>query len=352
VRRFTSAQAPAHRVSVACSGMAPVQGGESTVWTPASLAAPALEANREDPATASAEVPPHRGFSRALLVTARPKQWIKNALVIAAPGAAGALGHDDVPGRVLAACLAFCLISAGIYALNDCRDAEEDRRHPRKRTRPVAAGQLTVRDALVAGVAWLACGILACFLISPLLGLVGLGYVALTLSYTVLWRRVVVMDVVAVGGGFVLRALAGGVAAPVTLSRWFVLVVSAAALFIAFGKRHAELRRVRGGRAEATPGRRVLRGYSERGLRLLLAASCGCALFAYWVWAMALPDVDGVPWRMLTALPFTACLLRYASLVAAGEGEAPEDTVLRDPVLVLAGSVWLVLFGLTVHATG
>ncbi|MDQ6836499.1 MAG: decaprenyl-phosphate phosphoribosyltransferase [Actinomycetota bacterium] len=293
-----------------------------------------------------------RGRLTAALVTARPRQWIKNALVIAAPGAAGALGHNGVPARVAAAFVAFCLISAGIYALNDCRDAAEDRLHPRKRFRPVAAGELSRRDASALGVAWLVLGLGLCFAIRPLLGAVGLGYVALTLSYTLVWRHVLLLDIVVVAAGFVLRALAGGVAAPVTLSRWFVLVVTAAALCVAAGKRHGELLRIERQGPGHAQGRRVMQGYSQGGLRLLLAGSGGCALFAYWVWAFALPDVDGVPWRPLTAIPFTVCLLRYGARVRGGGGEAPEEMVLTDRVMLLGGLVWVLLFAFSVHATG
>jgi decaprenyl-phosphate phosphoribosyltransferase len=299
------------------------------------------------------KVRPRRGRARAALVTARPLQWIKNALVIAAPGAAGALGHDDVPLRVGLAFIAFCLISAGIYALNDSRDVAEDRFHPRKRYRPVAAGELSLRDAVLLGTGLLIAGLILCFSIRPLLGIVGLAYVVLTLSYTLLWRRILVLDIVAVAGGFVLRALAGGVAAPVTLSRWFVLVVTFAALFVAAGKRWAELLRTSREATGPRPGgRRVLRRYSPGGLRLLLAGSGGCALFAYTVWAFELPDVDGVPWRLLTVIPFTACLIRYGVLVGNGAGEAPEEILLSDRLLALSGGAWLLLFALSVHAAG
>lgn len=123
--------------------------------------------------------------------------------MIAAPGAAGALGHDDVPVRVGLACLAFCLLSAGIYAINDSRDAAEDRRHPRKRFRPVAAAELDPREAVLLGSGWLLAGLILCVSIRPLLGLVGAGYVLLTLSYTLVWRHVVLLDIAAVAGGFV-----------------------------------------------------------------------------------------------------------------------------------------------------
>src|ERR1700751_309417 len=101
----------------------------------------------------AADVRPVRTPAHAMLAIARPHQWVKNALVVAAAGAAGALGHDDVPGRVLLACAAFCMLASGIYAINDVRDAAEDRRHPRKRFRPVAAGELDSRVATVLGVA-------------------------------------------------------------------------------------------------------------------------------------------------------------------------------------------------------
>jgi decaprenyl-phosphate phosphoribosyltransferase len=287
-----------------------------------------------------------RGRLRASLVTARPRQWIKNALVIAAAGAAGALGHDDVPGRVLVAGGAFCLLASGIYCLNDVRDAAEDRLHPRKRNRPVAAGELTAVGATTLGVALIAMGLATCAVITPLLLVVGVGYLAVTVSYTWIWRRIVYLDVVAIASGFVLRAIAGGVAAPVELSRWFVLVVTFAALFLAAGKRYAEqLRADASGRAR----RRVLERYSLRRLRVLLAVSGVGAIVAYWFWAFGMPTVGGVPWRPLTAFPFCLTFLRYAHIVRVGGGEAPEEALVGDWVLLASAAGWLILFALSVH---
>ena len=301
-------------------------------------------------ATTPAPVPvaPRRGRLHAAIVTARPRQWVKNALVIAAAGAAGALGHDDVPVRVGLACLAFCLLASGVYAINDVRDAEEDRRHPRKRRRPVAAGELDPRAAVVLGTALMLIGIAVCVAVRPLLGVVGAGYLALTLSYTALWRRIVVLDIVAIAAGFVLRAIAGGVAAPVMLSRWFMLVVTFSAILIAAGKRHAELTRPTA--SDDASKRRVLRFYTAPRLRLILYGSAAGALFSYCVWAFQLPTVDGIPWRPLTIIPFAACLVRYGTRVRSGEGEAPEELLLRDRWLQLAGLAWLIVFALGVHA--
>ncbi len=129
--------------------------------------------------------------------------------------------------------------------------------------------------------------------------------------------------------GFVLRAVAGGVAAPVGLSRWFVLVVTCAAVFVAAGKRLAELSRASGPR-RARPAA-CCATTARRDCAQVLASAGAGALFAYCVWAFQLPDVGGIPWRPLTVIPFTVCLLRYGALVQAGVGEAPEEVLTRRP---------------------
>ncbi len=300
-------------------------------------------------AAAALPLAPRRRPLHAAVVTVRPRQWIKNLLVVAAAGAAGALGHDDVPFRVGLACLAFCLLSAGTYAVNDVRDMHEDRTHPRKRTRPVAAGELAPAAALRFGVLLMIAGVALCAAVRPLLAVVGAGYLALTLSYAVLWRRIVILDIVAIAGGFVLRAVAGGVAAPVTLSRWFIVVITCAALLVAAGKRYAELNRAT---AEAAAKRRVLHFYTPRRLRMILAGAGAGALFAYGVWAFELPTVHGIPWRPLTIIPFALALLRYGQLVLSGHGEAPEDLVLRDRWLAVAAVSWLIVFTIGVQVAG
>lgn len=282
-----------------------------------------------------------------LVALARPRQWMKNLLVLAAAGAADALGHDDVLGRVLAATAAFCLISAGIYAINDVRDHREDRGHPRKRLRPVAARELTPRAATLAGIVWLAAGLAVCIAISPWLLFAACGYIALTVSYTLLWRAVPVVELAALAGGFVLRALAGGAAGPTPLSVWFLLVVSFGAVFAATGKRLGELVRAA---ALGDPMRRVLRRYSPLGLRAVLALSGLGAICAYAAWALAGPSPGDLPWRALTFVPFVTSLARYGRLAARGAAETPEQVVLTDRALSLSVAAWIVLFGLSVNA--
>lgn len=284
----------------------------------------------------------------AAVVTMRPRQWTKNALVVAAAGAAGALGRPDVAVRVVLTLVAFCLLAGGVYAVNDVRDAAEDRGHARKRHRPVAAGELDPHTATLLGGSLMLAGLCVCALVRPLLAVVGAGYLALALTYTLIWRRMVVVDLVAIAGGFVLRAVAGGVAADVMLSRRFLLVITCAAMFVAAGKRRAELRWTVG----SVRGRSVLALYSETQLSLILWASAAGALVSYAAWALQRPDSGGFPWRPATLVPFAACLLRYATLLWHGEGEAPEELLTADRRLQLAALAWLVLFSIGVHGPG
>jgi decaprenyl-phosphate phosphoribosyltransferase len=149
-----------------------------------------------------------------------------------------------------------------------------------------------------------------------------------------------VVDIVAIAGGFVLRAVAGGAASGVPLSRWFLLVVCGGALFVAAAKRYGELRR-------EDARRRVLDSYTPALLHAILLGGAAITMIAYLAWAF---QPAPAAWRALTSVPFAACLLRYGGLVRAGAGESPEDVLLADRPLQLAGLTWLALFALEVHA--
>src|SRR5579885_3327977 len=173
-----------------------------------------------------------------LVRTARPRQWVKNLLVFAAPGAAGLLTQGPTLERAGLAFLVFCLAASGTYFLNDTMDREADRRHPVNRHRPVAAGVVPASLAMSVAVTLLSG--------SVLLALVGLGaptagcvalYVAINVAYNVRLRHEPVLDLAAVASGFVLRAIVGGLATSVHLSEWFLVVTSFASLFIVAGKR-------------------------------------------------------------------------------------------------------------------
>ena len=280
-----------------------------------------------------------------VLRACRPRQWVKNALVVVAPAAAGVLDRPSVMARVGAALLAFSLLSSATYLVNDVRDRDQDRLHPRKRRRPIAAGELSVHGALRIAALLAALGLAAAVALGAVFAAVALVYLALTTSYSLLWRRVAFMDMLAIAAGFVVRAIAGGVAAGVPLSRSFLLVTSACAMFIVIGKRYAELAEA-GARARARP---TLRRYSGPLLRRLLLGSAIVGSVAYARWAFSRPDFG--PWFELSMVPFVIWLGRYGMMLGAGAGQAPEDLILRDRMLLALSAIWAVLFVGGVYGT-
>jgi decaprenyl-phosphate phosphoribosyltransferase len=181
-------------------------------------------------------------------------------------------------------------------------------------------------------------GLALAAVIRPELALVGCGYLALTASYSLWLRRVIVVDIAAIAAGFVLRAAAGGVAAGVPLSRWFLVVTTCGAVFVVAGKRHAELF----GRAGDGGTRGTLRRYSERTLRILLALAATGMLAGYAIWAFRRPEIG--PWYEVGAIPVVLWLARYWTLVLRGAGEAPEELILRDRALLALTLAWTGLF--------
>ncbi len=287
-----------------------------------------------------------------LVALVRPRQWVKNALVVAAPLAGGVLFQPDVLRATAVAFVAFCLAASAVYVANDILDAEADRAHPRKCQRPIAAG--TVRPPTA--IAWAAaftvgaiCLPLLLELAAPSnsggirLALIIGGYLILQLNYSVWLKHQPVLDIAAVAGGFLLRAIAGGTASGIPISNSFLTVVSFGALFVVVGKRFAELESHDHG--EGTT-RGVLQHYTPSYLRLLLAVSIAATLVAYTMWAFEIDNgrVGAAPFAAMSAIPFTLAILRYARDVDTAGGEAPEHAVFADPTLVALGLAWLLLF--------
>jgi decaprenyl-phosphate phosphoribosyltransferase len=273
-----------------------------------------------------------------LLRACRPRQWSKNLLVFAAPAAAGWIDRPAVAAEAAGALAVLCMVSSATYLVNDVRDREQDRLDPRKRRRPVAAGELSVPAALWTAGLLAGVGIALATVIAPGLGLLACGYLALTASYSLWLRRVVVLDILVVAAGFVIRALAGGVATDTYLSRWFVIVTACCAVFLVTAKRYAELR----AHAGFAPARATLRRYSLGRLRLTLALSAAGAAVAYASWAFTRPA--HVAWYALSIVPLLLWLARYARLIGMGGGQAPEELILRDRILLALGVAWSLLF--------
>lgn len=269
----------------------------------------------------------------------RCHQWVKNLLVLAAPAAADALGHTVVAGRAALAFVIFCLLSSAIYVLNDIVDLDEDRRHPVKRNRPIAAGQIAIPEALVAAGGCLLVALISAALVDIRLLLIALAYAGLNLAYTSWARGVPILDIAAVAGCFLLRALAGGAATGVHISTWFVVVVVMAALLVATGKRYADVLDPKARRSRA-----VLRRYDPQILRRIGLAAGGGALVAYILWAVVGGHTDVPALRELSLLPFAGGLLRYMKLAADGQGGSPEILFLQDRQIQLCAVMWIMLF--------
>ena len=284
---------------------------------------------------------------RALLRALRPKQWAKNVLVAAAPAAAGVLSHGDVVGKVALAFVSFCLVSSATYLLNDVRDLESDRLHPTKRHRPIAAAQLSVPFALVAATVLFVSGLVTAYLVRPEFLIVVGVYIAITATYTMWLKHIAVVDIVAIASGFILRAVAGGVAADVPLSRWFLIVASFGSLFVVSGKRHGEHIDLGDEGAEVRP---TLGTYSRNYLQYVWTMTSGVTVAAYCLWAFEMaPKNEAVPLYELSIVPFVTFILRYAMLLEQGHGGAPEDVVLGDRTLLVLAAVWAAVFGAGVY---
>jgi decaprenyl-phosphate phosphoribosyltransferase len=288
----------------------------------------------------------------ALLVAMRPRQWVKSLLVVVAPVAAGKFFHPGIAGKTAVAFVAFCLASSGTYLLNDVRDREADRRHPGKRTRPIAQGFLSVRTATTASVVLLVLGLGVGFALRWQLGVVVALYVAESVGYSMGGKRLSVIELGFVTSGFVLRAIAGGVACTLPLSPWFLVVISFGALFVVVGKRVAESHALGEDRGDH---RAVLDTYTPGFLHAALTMCAGVTVTGYCLWAFV-ADRSGLSvhhdqiWIQLSVVPVVLAILYVLLQLDAGRGGAPEDLVLKDRVVQVLGVCWAVLVALGIYA--
>lgn len=274
-----------------------------------------------------------------LLRTVRPRQWTKNLLVLAAPFAAG-----GVPGSwwpLLGCFVAFCLASGAVYAFNDVADVQADRAHPTKRHRPVASGQVSRPAAMLLGVVCGVAGLCVATWVGHDLGLLLAVYLGLQGAYVAWLKHEPVLDIAIVAAGFLLRAIAGGVATGLELSQWFLLVASFGALFMVAGKRYSELV-VLGSQAGT---RASLTRYSASYLRFVWGMAATVTVLTYSLWAFEVGPHLGMPWHVVSIAPFVLGIMRYAVDVDSGRAAAPEEVLWGDRALHVIGLCWLVLLG-------
>lgn len=296
---------------------------------------------------------PPKNLVDGMIKALRPKQWVKNVLVLAAPAAAGsdALFHSRVLVDVGLAFIVFCMGASAIYLINDARDVEADRAHPTKRFRPIAAGVLPVGMAYAMAALLIVGSIGLSFLATagPELAIVMAVYIALQLGYCFGWKHMPVIDIALVSSGFMLRTMAGGVAADIELSQWFLLIAAFGSLFMAAGKRYAELKLAMRSGAKI---RKSLESYTPTYLRFVwtMAATAVVVFYALWGFDMSQqhPGHASV-WYQVSMVPFTVAILRYAVDVDGGSAGEPEEIALGDRILQFLAIAWVVFVAVAVY---
>ncbi|PZQ48498.1 MAG: decaprenyl-phosphate phosphoribosyltransferase [Phenylobacterium zucineum] len=294
------------------------------------------------------EVVQKRSPLPAWLRAMRPRQWVKNVLVLAAPLASGRLFEPAVLLESLWAFVSFSLVSASIYLINDSRDVEADRAHPTKRFRPIAAGELAIPTAYVLAGVTMAGSLAIGFWVAPLLGVTLASYWVLQVAYSLFLKHQPIIDLAMVAAGFLLRAVAGGVAAGLPLSQWFLLVASFGSLFMVAGKRYSELKEL--GTEAGT--RASLERYTKSYLREVWSVSIAIVIMSYSLWAFeqSYAQLWGIPWTTISIAPFTLAVLRYAMKIDQGRAGEPEDVVLSDPILQVLAVLWVIPVAIAVFA--
>ena len=285
-----------------------------------------------------------------LFVSLRPEQWTKNLLVFAGLLFGGRLLEPAAVFRATATFAIFCALSGAVYLFNDIADREADTRHPLKRTRPIAAGLLPVRVALVAAGLLAAAGVQGAFLVSRRVALAAAAYLALLLLYSAALKNVVIVDVLAIAAGFVLRAVAGAVAVEVPISDWLLVCTTLLALFLALSKRRHELTLLGEG---ATGHRRILEEYSPYLLDQMVAVVTASTLIAYCVYATS-PDTAarlGTS-RLGLTIPFVLYgIFRYLYLVHQKRGGgSPAAMLVTDRPLLACVALWAMSVALILYS--
>ncbi|MDT5397462.1 MAG: decaprenyl-phosphate phosphoribosyltransferase [Mycobacterium sp.] len=279
---------------------------------------------------------PPKNLATGLVKAMRPRQWVKNLLVFAAPLFAfgGDVHYDirDVLIRVSIAFVTFSMAASCVYLVNDARDVEADRAHPTKRFRPIAAGVVPASLAYGLAVVLGAASLAISWLVSPNLAIVIAVYIAMQMAYCFGLKHQPVLDICIVSSAYLIRAIAGGAAANVPLSQWFLLVMAFGSLFMVAGKRYAELQL-----AERTGAkiRKSLESYTTSYLRFVWTLSATAVVVCYGLWAFERDRLSGGSWYAVSMIPFTIAILRYAVDVDGGIAGEPEEIAFRDRVLQL-----------------
>jgi 4-hydroxybenzoate polyprenyltransferase len=273
----------------------------------------------------------------------RPGQWTKNLFLFAGLVFGRLLGDWHSTLVVVLAFIGFCLLSSAVYVFNDIHDRNEDRLHPTKKARPIASGQLSVAAASTFAAVLLALGMGGAFFLDGGFLAIAALYVLLQMAYTLWLKHATVLDVIALGAGFVLRAIAGAVVVHVAISPWLVVCTFTLCLFLGFSKRRCELNSL----AEipghdAARHRRTLAEYTPELLNHMTTLTAGIAVVSFMLYAMdkRTLEVFGTNYLLYTLPMVVYAIFRFALLVEHGRVAGPTAVVLRDRPFQAAILLW------------
>ena len=286
---------------------------------------------------------PHMACRRILLNIiriCRPQHWVKNVFVLVPL----LFGGPPTRHSVLIATWAFgcfCLLASGIYCLNDVMDIQSDRRHPRKRHRPVASGQLPVPMVLFVSSVLIGTALLTGSLLAHPFEMACLLYVANNLIYSAFLKHKVIVDVLLIAIGFVIRILAGCAALGLRPSSWIITCGFSLAMLLGFGKRRLEIETVGSG----TDYRRSLESYSAAKLNLMLAITSSVCLMSYMLYTVSPQTIQlHRTENLIYTVPLVAYgIFRYLFKVQEGQYDGPVELLLQDKVFALDGLLWVLI---------
>ena len=281
-----------------------------------------------------------RSTAVLLLISLRPEQWTKNLIVFAGALFGGQLTSAPALGAATGAFLIFCALSGAVYLFNDVADRATDQRHPLKRERPIASGELSPGLAATAGVILGLTGVGAAFAIRPLLGIVAAAYLALLFLYSFVLKHLVIIDALTIAAGFVLRAAAGAIAVAVPISHWLLVCTTLLALFLSFSKRRHELTLLADGAIDHRP---ILNEYSPYLLDQMIAVVTTSTLVAYALYATSAETAQRLgTTRLGLTIPFVLYgIFRYLYLVHQKKGGgSPTALLVTDGPLLACVGLW------------
>ncbi len=272
----------------------------------------------------------------------RPQQWLKNGVVLAGLIFAGQGTNPAYQNISLLTLVAFCMLSSAVYSLNDIIDIDRDRQHPLKKTRPLAAGDLSIMTASIIGLVLTVGGLLLSFYVGMGLFYVTLAYLVLNILYTFWLKNIVIIDVMSIAAGFVLRALAGAVAINVEFSNWLLITTFVLALFLGLGKRRHELLFLE---KDASSHRKILDKYSPYLLDQLIGVVTASTVVTYLFYTLSAEIQNKLHTEYLyVTIPFVIYgIFRYLYLVhKEDKGGSPTTLLLADRPLLADVILWLV----------